>query len=124
MIQKDNNKMEAGLNDIGNSVSRTAKGVYETAKGTYYNGKDVYEGFKYNDDDKIKSGVRNIAKTVAVGALAVGVVDMVDGVDIGDPIGNQNLADSGDTPNQVHQVQPHMDNLKWQRPRNNLELTM
>lgn len=94
MIQKDDRKIEQGLNDIGNSVSRTAKGVYETAKGTYHNGKDVYEGFKYNDDEKIKSGVKNIVKTVAVGALAVGVVDLVDGVDIGDPTGNQpNFAD-------------------------------
>jgi hypothetical protein len=94
MIQKDDRKKEQGLYDIGNSVSRTAKGVYETAKGTYHNVKDVYEGFKYNDDDKIKSGVKNIAKTVAVGALAVGVVDLVDGVDVGDSTGNQqNLAD-------------------------------
>lgn len=94
MIQKDDRKVEQGLTDIGNSVSRTAKGVYETAKGTYHNGKDVYEGFKYNDDEKIKSGVKNIAKTVAVGALAVGVVDLVDGVDVGDPMGSQqNLAD-------------------------------
>lgn len=108
MVQDDEKRIDRGLGDIGSSVSRTAKGVVETAKGTYYNGKDVYEGFKYNDDEKIKGGVRNIVKTVAVGALAVGVVDMVDGVDVGDPTGNQNLADSGDTPNQVHQVQPHM----------------
>lgn len=102
MIQKDDRKVEQGLNDIGNSVSRTAKGVYETAKGTYHNGKDVYEGFKYNDDEKIKSGVKNIAKTVAVGALAVGVVDLVDGVDVGDPTGNQqNLADGSVDTNSV-----------------------
>lgn len=111
IIQKDDDKIENGLGDIGNSVSRTAKGVYYTAKNTYDNGKDVYVGFKYNNDEKIKSGVANIAKTVAVGALAVGVVDMVDGVDSGDPtVENHNLADAGNPEinSNVHQVEPHI----------------
>lgn len=109
IIQKDDDKIEQGLGDIGDSVSRTANGVYVTAKGTYHNGKDVYEGFKYDDDEKIKSGIKNIAKTVAVGALAVGVVDMVDGVDIGDPTSNQqNLAEGNDeVDNTVRQIEPH-----------------
>jgi hypothetical protein len=124
-VQDDEKRMDKGLGDIGNSVSRTAKGVVETAKGTYNNGKDVYEGFKYNDDDKVKSGVRNIVKTVAVGALAVGVVDLIDGVDVVDPTGNQNIADSGDTnhvPQQMAQSEvastmetteePGMDHVK------------
>jgi hypothetical protein len=98
MITKDDSKIEKGMNDIGSSVSRTAKGVYTTAKSTYHNGKDVYEGFKYNDDAKIKSGISNIAKTVAVGVLAVGVVDLVDGVDVGDPdLDTSNLADGEST---------------------------
>lgn len=95
IIQKDDEKIEKGLGNIGNSISRTAKGVYHTAKSTYHNGKNVYEGFKYNDDDKIRSGVSNIAKTVAVGVLAVGVVDMVDGVDTGDPTENNHVLDDG-----------------------------
>jgi len=96
IIQKDDDKIENGLGDIGNSVSRTAKGVYCTAKNTYENGKDIYDGIKYNDDEKIKSGAANIAKTVAVGALAVGVIDIVAGADIGDSAGDDHsLADAG-----------------------------
>jgi hypothetical protein len=105
IVTKDESKIDQGLGDIGNSVSRTAKGVYHTAKSTYHSGKDVYEGFKSNDDEKIKQGVSNIAKTVAVGALAVGVVDMVDGPDIGDPTNNNsNLAEGGDSPANTQQA--------------------
>jgi hypothetical protein len=97
MIQKDNEKVDNGLGNIGDSVSRTAKGVFATAKNTYYSGKEVYEGLKTNDSGKIKKGASDIGKTAAVGLLAVGVVDLVDGVDIGDPVDkNQTLA-TGDT---------------------------
>lgn len=105
IIQKDEKKIDNGLNDIGSSVSRTAKGVYHTAKNTYHNGKDIYEGFKDNDDEKIKSGVTNIAKTVAVGALSIGVVDLIDGVD-GVDIGGD-IADGGNDAT-VHHVEPHI----------------
>ncbi|MBM7661652.1 hypothetical protein JOC85_002455 [Bacillus mesophilus] len=102
MIQNDDKKIDKGLGDIGNSVSRTAKGVYQTAKGTYHSGKDVYEGFKYNDDEKIKSGASNIAKTVAIGVLAVGVVDFVDGPESGDPTNNSpNMAEGNNNAQQI-----------------------
>ncbi|WP_053367795.1 hypothetical protein [Bacillus sp. FJAT-27245] len=110
-VQNDDSKIEKGFNDIGSSVSRTAKGVYETAKGTIHNGKEVFEGFATNDDERIKQGVKNIAKTVAIGTLAVGIVDMVDGIDIGDPMENQNLAngevgiDGGDDTMNIQHVE-------------------
>ncbi|WP_139367362.1 hypothetical protein [Metabacillus halosaccharovorans] len=81
---------------MGDSVGRTAKGVYHTAKNTYHSGKSTYEGFRDGDDTKIKQGLRDIGKTVAIGTLAVGVIDLVDGVDGGDPsTNNQNMAEGG-----------------------------
>jgi hypothetical protein len=84
IIQKDEAKIEKGLGNIGESISRTAKGVYQTAKHTYQNGKGVYEGLRDDDGKKIKNGLTNIAKTVAVGTLAVGIVDVIDGADHSD----------------------------------------
>ncbi|MGB3259855.1 hypothetical protein [Paenisporosarcina sp.] len=108
-IQNDENKKEQGLSDMGDSVSRTAKGVYQTAKHTYGNGKDVYTGFKTDDDTLIKSGLSGIVKTVAIGALAVGAIDMVDGVDIGDPTEKNQLTDGGSDSNPANQpAQPEV----------------
>jgi hypothetical protein len=73
---------DQGLSDIGSAVGRTAKGVYYTAKNTVQNGGEVIGGFMDGDHDRAKKGAISIAKTVAIGALAVGVVDVLDGVDI------------------------------------------
>ncbi|MGQ4668588.1 hypothetical protein AB3Z07_12825 [Metabacillus halosaccharovorans] len=110
MIQDDKSKIDQGLNDMGDSVGRTTKGVYHTAKNTYHSGKSTYEGFRDGDDTKIKQGLRDIGKTVAIGTLAVGVIDLVDGVDGGDPsTNNQNMAEGGtEGSSNVHQVQPHV----------------
>ncbi|MBB6177314.1 hypothetical protein HNQ82_002147 [Anoxybacillus tengchongensis] len=81
IANKDEKKIEKGLEHIGESVSRTVKGVYYTAKHTYENGKEVYEGIRDNDENKLKNGLAEIAKTAAVGMLAVGVVDIIDGAD-------------------------------------------
>ncbi|MEH7886382.1 HNH endonuclease [Bacillus sp. JJ1609] len=75
---------DQGLNEIGSAVGRTAKGVYQTAKHTVHNGGEVIGGFIDGDHARVKKGAISIAKTVAIGALAVGVVDIVDGVDIAD----------------------------------------
>ncbi|QNU28090.1 hypothetical protein IC803_00380 [Geobacillus sp. 46C-IIa] len=100
IIQKDEMKVEKGLGNIGRSISRTAKGVYETAKHTYQSGKEVYEGLRDDDARKMKNGLASIAKTVAIGTLAVGVVDMVDGVDYGDEA--ESSHDSVRTGDQAH----------------------
>ncbi|OQP14682.1 hypothetical protein [Geobacillus zalihae] len=63
LIQKDEAKIERGLENIGQSISRTAKGVYETAKHTYQSGKEVYEGMCDDDVQKVKNGLASIAKT-------------------------------------------------------------
>ncbi|ATA61583.1 hypothetical protein GS458_3156 [Geobacillus stearothermophilus] len=98
LIQKDEAKIERGIESIGQSISRTAKGVYETAKHTYESGKEVYEGMRDDDAQKVKNGLANIAKTAAIGTLAVGIVDMIDGADYGDGVesgGDVNRASHG-----------------------------
>ncbi|UGB33115.1 hypothetical protein [Metabacillus sp. B2-18] len=110
LIQEDKHKKDQGLNDMADSIGRTAKGVYQTAKNTYHSGKSTYEGIKEGDDIKVKQGLRNIGKTVAIGTLAVGVIDLVDGADGTDSVTDQqNVADAGkEGSSNVHQVQPHV----------------
>lgn len=81
IIKEDTSQRDKGLGDIGNAVSRTAKGVVETVKHTIHNGTDVVGGVIDGDNDRIKRGASSLVKTVAIGALAVGVVDLVDGAD-------------------------------------------
>ncbi|MGD6816334.1 HNH endonuclease [Metabacillus sp. 113a] len=80
-IINDNPKqLDKGLGDMGGAVTRTAKGVMVTAKNTIHNGGEVIGGFIDGDSDRIKGGASSIVKTVAIGALAVGLVDVLDGV--------------------------------------------
>jgi hypothetical protein len=81
MVQADEEKRNVGLKDMGNAVEKTAKGVYYTAKNTIHSGTDVVAGLIDGDHDRAKSGASSIVKTVAVGALAIGVIDFIDGAD-------------------------------------------
>lgn len=90
---------------MGNAVSRTGQGIYHTAKNTYSNGKEVYTGIKESDMQKVKRGAEGIATTVAVGALAIGVVDFVDGTDGSTEVSAETNNPHGEPGN--HSVLPH-----------------
>ncbi|WP_051120129.1 hypothetical protein [Bacillus sp. 1NLA3E] len=74
-------KRDEGLSDIGYAVETTAKGVYHTAKNALQNGGEIIGGAIDGDIDMVKKGASGLVTTVAVGALAIGVLDFVDGVD-------------------------------------------
>lgn len=81
IINDDSTKRDKGFGEMGTAVTRTAKGVVVTAKNTIQNGGDVIVGMIDGDNDRVKKGATSLVKTVAIGALAVGVVDFIDGVD-------------------------------------------
>lgn len=81
IIKEDTAQRDKGLGDMGNAVSRTAKGVVVTVKNTIEDGGNIIGGVLDGDNDRMKKGAASLVKTVAVGALAVGVVDIVDGAD-------------------------------------------
>ncbi len=70
-----------GLSDIKDSAGRTIKGLGSTLSYTANNAGTAYQGFKAGDKEKSLHGIKNIGKVFAVSALAVGVVDILDGVD-------------------------------------------
>jgi hypothetical protein len=84
IINEDPTIRDKGLSEMGSAVGRTAKGIVVTVKGAVNNGGEVIGGFIDGDNNRIKQGASSLLKTVAVGALAVGVVDVVDGVDVAD----------------------------------------
>ncbi|TKH01333.1 HNH endonuclease [Peribacillus simplex] len=94
IINDDSTKRDKGFGEMGTAVTRTAKGVVVTAKNTIQNGGDVIGGMIDGDNDRVKKGATSLVKTVAIGALAVGVVDFIDGVDGAD---TAEAADTNDT---------------------------
>jgi hypothetical protein len=110
IIQEDPTKRDEGLNSMGHAIGTTAKGVYTTAKSTLKNGADVIGGAIDGDMDTVKKGAAGIVKTVAVGALAIGVVDFVDGadgIDLDSDVADADIhSEAG-----VHQDEPQYVNL-------------
>ncbi|MEO2206199.1 hypothetical protein ABGV42_20995 [Paenibacillus pabuli] len=80
-IRKDDAAVEAGLADLGDAVTNTAKGVAVSAKYVYNSGKDVVVGMKEEDMDRVKLGAKHLLAAAAVTTLAVGVIDAVDGAE-------------------------------------------
>ncbi|MFJ7726113.1 HNH endonuclease [Neobacillus sp. NPDC097160] len=68
----------------------------QSIKSTYRNGKDVVQGVATNDKDQLIKGAKGIGKTVAVAALAVGVLDALDVVDL-DGVDNHVQAETIDS---------------------------
>ncbi|MGD6855753.1 HNH endonuclease [Bacillus infantis] len=84
MLHSDPEERNRGLGEMGQAVSRTAKGAFYTAKNTLESGGEVIGGMMEGDAYRVKKGASSIVKTVAVGALAVGIVDVMDGADLAD----------------------------------------
>lgn len=82
LVDHDQKKKEEGLKELKETGIKTAKGIGNSIKNTYHNGKDVVQGVVHNDKDQIIQGAKGIGKTVAVATLAVGVLDMLDIVDL------------------------------------------
>jgi hypothetical protein len=109
MINDDPMKRDKGLGDMGNAVSRTAKGVVVTAKNAIHDGGDVISGFMDGDNARLKKGASSLAKTVAIGALAVGVIDIVDGVDGGGDVAHAETVDNPHAPAPTDSVPYEVD---------------
>jgi DNase/tRNase domain of colicin-like bacteriocin len=81
LITKDESKRDEGLGDIGGAVKTTAIGIGHGVVHVVASGKDVYQGLKDGDNERLKQGAKNLGKVAAVGVIAIGVIDLVDGVD-------------------------------------------
>ncbi|MDF2923732.1 MAG: hypothetical protein K0R57_2646 [Paenibacillaceae bacterium] len=81
LIKQDKEQLDEGLHDIKDAVGSTVKGIGQGIGYVYDNGKDVVNGLREQDKELAKEGAKNLVKAAAVGALAIGVVDVLDGPD-------------------------------------------
>ncbi|MEC1525654.1 HNH endonuclease [Neobacillus niacini] len=81
IINTDNEKRDAGLNELKKSAATMAKGVGGSLKNTYSNGKDVVTGITTNNRDQLLQGAKGLGKTAAVATLTFGVLDALDIMD-------------------------------------------
>lgn len=77
VVTDDPTLIDDGLEDLGDAGSRTLTGVVCAAKNIVANGGNVITGIVDNDIDQVKEGASGLVKTAAVGALAVGIIDIV-----------------------------------------------
>lgn len=77
LLDQDDLKINAGLGQLGGAVGRTAQGVGHTVGGLVQNGGKVIDGFVNDDANLAMDGLRAVAKTALVGAIAIGVTDAV-----------------------------------------------
>jgi hypothetical protein len=80
VVKKDQLRKQEGFSDLKDSSVRTLKGLGSTISYTAKNTGTAVGGLLAGDKKKSLQGVKNVGKVAAVTALAVGVVDFVDGV--------------------------------------------
>lgn len=77
LVTNDNSKIDEGFKDVGGAVSTTVQGIGNTIINVAENGGKVVNGALNGDNEAMKSGARGLVTTAAIGALAIGIADMV-----------------------------------------------
>lgn len=80
-LTADKQQARAGLDDFGDAVHTTVRGVGHGIEYVVDSGKDMVTGFKENDKQLLKEGAMKLGKAAAITAIGIGLVDLVDGPD-------------------------------------------
>lgn len=81
LVQKDNDKLQEGLDELKKTGSQGARGISQVVTSTVQNGRDILGGIRDEDKERLLHGAKGLGKTVAVATLTVGVLDLVDIID-------------------------------------------
>lgn len=73
----DDEKIKEGFGEVGSVIKTTANGVKQTIKHTVNNTAQVVNGVRNNDLEAAGRGARELAKTIAISSLAIGIADML-----------------------------------------------
>ncbi|WP_061810474.1 HNH endonuclease [Rossellomorea vietnamensis] len=87
LVKKDEHSKQQGWHDIKDSTGRTVKGIGSSIKYTVKSTGMAYSGFRSHNKEQMMEGFKNLGKVAAVTTFAVGIVDLVDGVDIAEADG-------------------------------------
>ena len=82
LVKKDEVYKQRGMDDLKDSARKTVKGISSSLKYTVNNAGSTYKGIRTGNKEEVINGLRNIGKIVAVSGLAIGIVDVVDGVHV------------------------------------------
>ncbi|GLC90578.1 hypothetical protein [Lysinibacillus piscis] len=113
IIMQDERQLNAGFSDLGSAIGDTVKATGHTVVNVVENSSNVIDGIANGNTNQMKDGALGLVKFGVVGALAFGVFDLVDGVDLlnSDSITvTDDLSTSEDVliDNQnTHHVEPH-----------------
>lgn len=83
LLKKDTYHKQQGWKDIKDSTGRTVLGVGKSINYTVNNAGITINGIRNKDRQQILQGIGNLGKVVVVTTVAVGVLDIVDGPDMG-----------------------------------------
>ena len=81
IIQQDSKQAEEGLGEVVETTAKTAVGIGFGVAKTISNGVETVVAISEGDTDKAINTGKEILKVVAVGALGVGICDIVGGLD-------------------------------------------
>lgn len=81
IINSESEKIDEGLNSIGEAGTNFVSGVGNGVKAIINNGGDVIDGLSQGDNDKVFEASKNIIKIAAVAHFAVGISHYVGGID-------------------------------------------
>lgn len=102
IITQNEQRLDEGFNDVGGAIGTTVKGIGGTIINIAENSGKVIEGAISGDSEGFSAGAKGLIKTAAVGALAIGVLDMAVDLDGSD----SDVAIVSDTDSSVEIIAP------------------
>ena len=81
LLSKDGSKVEQGFSNLGSTVTNYGSQVVQSAGMVLEQGLNTVDYLAGGDYEQAKNSAKTLAKVGAVSLLAVGVIDVVDGLD-------------------------------------------
>jgi hypothetical protein len=75
LVQQDHEKINSGLNDLGDSALTVGSGIKNGVVSTLNNGMNVYEGLRDGNSEQAINGAKQIGKGVVAGLIGFGIAD-------------------------------------------------
>ncbi|MGX8219658.1 hypothetical protein ACWS81_02600 [Psychrobacter celer] len=111
IVENDNVRRDKGFSNLGDTTKEVGDQLFIAAGQILENTVNTADGLLERDWDKVKTSGRSLVKVAAVSTIAIGIVEVVDGVDA---TGTETLAttdtnlDNAQVENyNVHEVSPH-----------------
>ncbi|WP_199519226.1 hypothetical protein [Psychrobacter sp. bablab_jr012] len=113
IVENDNVRRDKGFSDLGDTTKEVGDQLLIAAGQILENTVNTADGLLERDWDKVKTSGRSLVKVAAVSTIAIGIVEVVDGVDTSGAeslaaADSSTVADSTQIENyNVHDVSPH-----------------